>query len=241
MRGLGTVANVAAIVAGGFLGILLRSGLKERFQEILMQALGVATMFVGLSGALRGLLVIENGSLAVGGTMLMIFSLAIGSLIGEWINIEALLERFGEWLKRRFGGKNDSRFTEGFMAASLTVCVGAMAIVGSLEDGLTGNASTLYAKALIDGVLLIVFASTYGKGAVFSAVPLGLWQGAITLFAGIIAPFLTDAVISDLSYVGNVLIFCVGANLALHTRFRVANMLPSLLCVAVYEAACIVF
>ena len=240
MKGLGTIANVAAIVAGGFIGILLRSGLKERFQEILMQALGVATMFVGLSGALRGLLVIENGSLAVGGTMLMIFSLAIGSLIGEWINIEALLSRFGEWLKRRFGGRNDPRFTEGFMAASLTVCVGAMAIVGSLEDGLTGNASTLFAKALIDGVLLIVFASTYGKGAVFSAVPLGLWQGAITLLAGVIAPYLTDTVISDLSYVGNVLIFCVGANLAFKTQFRVANMLPSLLCVAVYEAACIV-
>jgi uncharacterized membrane protein YqgA involved in biofilm formation len=155
--------------------------------------------------------------------------------LGEWIDLESKMEGFGEWLKAKCGGKNDSQFVEGFVAASLTICVGAMAIVGALQDGMTGDASMLYAKAVLDGVIVAVFASAYGKGAIFSAIPVGIWQGLITIFAGALEPFFTQQIISDLSFVGNMLIFCVGVNLAFGKKFRVGNMLPALIFVVVYD------
>jgi hypothetical protein len=235
MRGTGTIVNVIAVLVGGFAGMFLKKGLKERYQEILMQALGLATIFIGVSGALKGMFVIEDGAISTTGTMLMIFSLVLGSFIGEWIDLETKMEGFGEWLKAKCGGKNDNQFVEGFVAASLTICVGAMAIVGSLQDGMTGDASMLYAKAVLDGVIVAVFASAYGKGAIFSAIPVGIWQGLITLFAGFLEPFFTQQIINDLSYVGNMLIFCVGVNLAFGKKFRVGNMLPALVFVVVYD------
>jgi hypothetical protein len=235
MRGTGTIVNIIAVLIGGFAGMFLKKGLKERYQEILMQALGLATIFIGVSGALKGMFVIEDGSISTSGTMLMIFSLVLGSILGEWIDLESRMEGFGEWLKAKCGGKNDSQFVEGFVASSLTICVGAMAIVGALQDGMTGDASMLYAKAVLDGVIVAVFASAYGKGAIFSALPVGIWQGLITIFAGALEPFFTQQIISDLSFVGNMLIFCVGVNLAFGKKFRVGNMLPALIFVIVYD------
>ncbi|MDO5423803.1 MAG: DUF554 domain-containing protein [Eubacteriales bacterium] len=235
MRGFGTIVNVAAVLAGGGLGLLLKNGLKERYQQILMQALGLCTIFIGISGALKGMFQVNGETLETGGTMLMIASLVIGSLLGEWMDIEEKMERFGEWLKAHFGGQGDSQFVEGFVATSLVICVGAMAIVGALEDGLTGDSSMLLAKAVLDGVIVMVFASTYGKGALFSAIPVGIWQGGITLFAGVLKPLLTEAMIGDLSFVGNMLIFCVGINLAFGKKFRVGNMLPALVIVVLYD------
>lgn len=236
MRGMGTIVNVLAVLLGGSLGLFLKKGLKERYQEILMQALGLCTIFIGIPGALKEMFVIGDGTISTEGTMLMIFSLVVGSLMGEWIDLENKMEGFGEWLKKRFGGRDDSQFVEGFLAASLTICIGAMAIVGALQDGMTGDASMLYAKAVLDGVILIVFASAYGKGALFSAIPVGIWQGGITLFARALEPLLTEQIIGDLSFVGNMLIFCVGVNLAFGKKFRVANMLPALLFVVLYDA-----
>ena len=228
MRGLGTIINVAAVILGGGLGMLLKGGLKERFQQILMQALGVCTIFIGISGALKGMLRVENGTLETTGTMLLIASLVTGSLLGEW-------------LREKVGGKNDSQFVEGFVSASLVICVGAMAIVGALEDGMRGDYSMLAAKAVLDAVIVMVFASSYGKGAVFSALPVGLWQGGITIFAGFLEPVLTPQIVSDLSFTGNVLIFCVGVNLAFGKKFRVGNMLPALLFAAVFDAVAGIF
>lgn len=235
MHGTGTLANVAAVIIGGFIGLVLKSGLKERYQNILMQALGLSTMFIGISGTLKGMFHISGTTISTDGTLMMILSLVLGSLVGEWINIEEKMEIFGEWLKKRFSGSDDNRFVEGFVATSLVICVGAMAIVGSLEDGLTGNASTLYAKALLDGIILIVFASSYGKGAIFSAIPIAIWQGGITLFASFLAPVFTEQIISDLSFVGNTLIFCIGVNLVFDKKFKVGNMLPALLFVLLYD------
>lgn len=235
MRGLGTVINVAAVILGGGLGMLLKGGLKKRYQEIMMQALGVCTIFIGLSGALKGMFSVENGSLETSGTMLLIGSLVAGALLGEWIQIEKWMDHFGEWLRRKVGGKNDSQFVEGFVSASLVICVGAMAIVGALEDGMRGDYSMLAAKAVLDAGIVLVFASTYGKGAVFSALPVGIWQGVITLFARFLEPVLTTQIISDLSFTGNVLIFCVGVNLAFGKRFRVGNMLPALLFTVLFD------
>jgi hypothetical protein len=235
MRGTGTIVNVLAVLLGGTLGLFLKKGLEERYQQILMQALGLATIFIGVSGTLQRMFQITDNSLESGGTMLIIFSLVLGSILGEWIDLEDKMEIFGEWLKNKCGGKNDSQFVEGFVAASLTICIGAMAIVGALQDGMTGDASMLYAKAVLDGVILVVFASAYGKGAIFSALPVGIWQGGITLFAKALEPFFTDQIISDLSLVGNMLIFCVGVNLAFGKKFRVANMLPALIFVVIYD------
>lgn len=229
MIGLGTIVNVAAVLVGGGIGLLLKGGIKPRFQNILMQALGLSTAMVGLSGALKEMFVIENGALSVRGTMLMIMSLVIGSFVGEALKLEQRMERVGEWLKGKVGAKNDAHFVEGFVSATLIICVGAMAIVGSLQDGLTGDASTLFTKSLLDGVLLIVLASTLGVGTLFSALPLGLYQGGITVCAAFAATYMNDALVADLSLVGSVLILAIGINIAFGKRFSPANMLPALL------------
>ena len=225
--GLGTAANAAAIIVGGIAGLIFKKGLKENLRSTLMQALGASIIFIGAAGTLKGMLYVEGVLLDTQNSMILIFSLVIGALIGELLKIKKHTERFGAFLKEKFGGRDDSKFIDGFVAASLTVCVGAMAIVGSLEDGLTGDASTLYAKAVLDGLIIMVFASVFGKGAVFSAIPVVLFQGLITALAALAAPLFTDVVIANMSFVGSVLIFCVGVNLMFDKEINVANMLPS--------------
>ncbi len=229
MKGLGTLVNVLAVLAGSGLGMLIKTGLKRRFRDILMQACGIATIFLGISGALAGLLKVENGAVSTQNTMLLIFSLVLGGLAGEALNIEAGMEALGERLKRLVRDKSDSRFVDGFVTASLVICVGAMAIVGSIQDGLTGDHTLLFSKSLLDFVIVMVFAATFGLGVMFSALPLGILQGGITLAAALVAGFLSEALISDLSCVGSVLIFCVGLNVAFNAKIRVGNLLPALL------------
>ena len=236
MIGLGTLVNVLAIVVGAIVGMLFRRGLKERFQNIMMQACGLATLFIGLSGALEMIFTVSDGRLKSGSTMLIVISLILGGLAGELINIENLLEKAGDKLKKAVKSKGDGKFTEGFVTASLVVCVGAMAICGPLEEGLTGNSQTLFIKAILDCVIVMVFASVYGMGAGFSAIPLGIYQGLITLCAAFIAPFLSDSLITNLSGVGSVLIFAVGLNLLFPKKIRVGNLLPALLIPVIYEA-----
>lgn len=229
-RGIGTVANVACVIIGGLIGLVLKNGLKKRYQEILDQALGLAVMFIGAAGALSGMLQVNSdGVLETRGTMLLIGALVTGALIGEWINIEYWMERFGEFLKKTLHSENDTRFVDGFVSTSLIICVGAMAIVGSIQDGLTGDPSMLFAKAVLDGVIVVVSASTYGKGAIFSFIPIAILQGSVTLCAGFLSPILSDEAIANMSYVGSVLIFCVGINIVFGKRFRVGNLLPALL------------
>ena len=235
MIGLGTLANSAAVVVGGLVGLMIKRGLKPRFQEILMQALGLSTIFIGIGGVLQEMLVISGAGLETKGAMKMVLSLVLGGLLGEAIDINGRTERLGEWLKRKFGGQKDSRFVDGFVSASLTTCVGAMTIVGSLQDGLTGDATMLYIKSVLDGVVLIVFASIFGKGAIFSAIPVFVIQGSITLLASVLQPFMTQGVIGALSFLGSSLIFCVGTNLMFKTNIRVANLLPSLLFIVLIQ------
>jgi uncharacterized membrane protein YqgA involved in biofilm formation len=234
MRGIGTIVNVLAVFAGGGIGLIFRGGLKARFQEIIMQALGLAVIFIGAAGALKGIFVITGETLETAGTMAMILSLVIGSVVGEWINVEDKMEQFGAWLKNKAKGKDDPKFVEGFVTATLVICTGAMAVVGSIQDGLSGDPSMLFAKAMLDAVIVLVFASTLGKGVLFSAIPLGIFQGSITLFAKVIEPILTEQMIGNLSFIGSMLIFCVGVNLAFGKKFRVGNMLPALLVAIAY-------
>ena len=239
MIGIGTIVNVAAIVVGGLIGLLFKGGLKEHYQEAIVKSLGLCTMFIGAAGALPGLLRVENGVLAsapIRDTLGMILSMALGTLIGEWLDFDGRMERLGAWLKAKASRGEDSQFIQGFVTASLTVCIGAMAIVGSIQDGLSHDPSTLFTKSILDFLIIIIFASTYGKGAIFSALPVGVLQGGVTLCAGLLAPVFSAAVISNLSFLGSILIFCVGVNLAFGTKFRVANMLPALVLGAAYTA-----
>lgn len=237
MIGLGTIANVAAILVGGGIGLLLKGGLKEHYQQSLQKAMGLCTIFIGASGALTGMIYIENGTLTTINTLPMIIAMVIGTIIGELFDFDGKMETLGHYLKEKASASGDNRFVEGFVTASLTVCIGAMAIVGSIQDGLLGDPSTLYTKAVLDFVIVMVFASTYGKGTLFSALPVGVLQGSITLLAALLGGgSLPQPVIENLSFLGSVLIFCVGINLAFGPKFRVANMLPALVISAVMVA-----
>ena len=227
MIGLGTMINTAAIVAGGICGGLFGRYLKESAQDTLTKVCGVSTLFIAISGALEGMLAVEDGVVVSSGAMLVICCLAIGAFAGELLNIEDAFERFGQWLKIKTGNARDKGFVDAFVTASLTVCIGAMAIVGAIEDGLTGDYSTLAAKAVLDLIIIMVMTCSLGRGAVFSAIPVALFQGSITLLAGFIKPIMTEAALANLSLVGNVLIFCVGVNLVWGKKIRVANLLPA--------------
>lgn len=235
MRGLGTLINVLAVLAGGGIGLFLKGGMKQRYQDTMMQALGLATIFVGIVGALQGMLTVTDGALGSQGMLLMVLSLTLGGIAGEFLNIELGLERFGEWLKKKAHAENNARFVEAFVTTSLVICVGAMAVVGSLEDGLNGNPSTLIIKSALDFAIVIVFASTLGIGSLFSAIPIAIWEGGITAAALFVAPYMSDALITDLSAVGSVLIFGVGVNLLFDRGIKVANLLPALLGPVLYH------
>jgi uncharacterized protein len=226
--GLGTIVNTAAIILGGVSGTFIKSGLPQRYKNIIMQAIGLSVLVVGVSGALQGMYKITNeGTISREYITVMIFSLVIGSIIGEFINIEEKLDRMGLWFQKRFI-KGDSTFAQGFVTASLIYCVGAMAIVGSLEDGLIGNTNTLFAKSILDGVSAIVFAATMGIGVAFSALPVLIYQGSITLLAGFIKPWLTAEVISQMSLVGSILIMGIGLTMLEIKKIKVGNMLPAI-------------
>ena len=228
MTGLGTLINAAGALLGGLVGVFIGKALKTRFQDILICACGVCVIFIGAAGTLQKMLVIEGGALNVTGTLMMIVSLGLGALLGELINLEALTERFGDWLKKKTGSTGDARFTEGFVSTSLTICIGAMAVMGSINDALYGDYSLLTAKALLDAIIVLAMASSMGRGCLFSVIPLVLIQGSITALAKLIEPLLTSAALDNLSLVGSVLIFCVGINLCFGKRIRVANLLPAL-------------
>lgn len=229
MVGFGTIINVAAIVAGGCVGLVFGGRLTERCQETLIKTIGAAVVFVGVGGTLQQMLHIEDGTITMTGTMMMIISLAIGALLGEWFDLDRRMDEFGRWLRTRTGNEKDTLFVDGFVIASLTVCIGAMAVVGSIEDGIHGNYSILAAKAVLDMIIVMTMTAAMGKGCIFSAIPVGIFQGTITLLAGALSPIITDVAMSDLSYVGNIMIFLVGVNLLFDQKVRVANLLPALL------------
>ena len=228
MYGLGTIINTAAIVAGGAGGALFGRFLKENVQDTLTKVCGVSTLFIAITGALEQMLTVENGAIVCHGAMLVIGCLTIGAVIGELLNLEGAFERFGEWLKQKTGNARDKRFVDAFVTASLTVCIGAMAIVGSIEDGISGDYSILATKAVLDFIIIMVMSCSMGRGTIFSAIPVAILQGSITVLAGLLRPVMTVGALANLSMVGNVLIFCVGINLIWDKKVRVANLLPSI-------------
>ena len=228
MIGLGTFYNALGVVFGGLLGLLIGQRLSEDFHETLLKVTGVAV----LSWALQDLGKDAGGawkSCGSHGSMMLILSLVIGTVIGELLKIEEGFERLGTWLKEKTGNQGDTSFVDAFMTTALTICIGAMAVVGAVQDGLTGDTSTLLAKAILDMVIVLVLTVSKGKGAIFAVVPLVILQGLITLLAHLIAPIMTPQALSNLSLVGSSLILCVGINLIWGKRIKVANLLPAVL------------
>ena len=227
MDGLGTVINVVAIVLGGLCGILFGRFIGERHRDSLCKACGLAVIFIGAAGAFRGMFSVVEGKIVYGGDFLIIGCLCLGALIGELINIEGGFERFGAWLKVKTHSTGDGSFIEGFVSASFTVCIGAMAIVGSINDGLYGDVTVLVTKAILDFIIIMIMAASLGKGTVFSAIPVAILQGGVTALAVLIKPVMTETALLYLSVVGSILIFCVGINLVFGKKIKVANLLPA--------------
>lgn len=228
MAGLGTVINVGGIILGGLLGLCFGTRMQERVRETLMAACGICVLFLGIAGAMEGMLSMDGGSLVSGGTMMAIFSVCLGALVGELLDLDGRMERFGVWLRNKTGNEKDAGFVDGFVTASLTVCIGAMAVVGAIQDGLYGDYSVLTAKAVLDLIIIMIMTASRGKGCVFSAIPVGIFQGVITVLARFVEPVMTVTAQQNLSLVGSILIFCVGVNLVWGPKIRVANLLPGI-------------
>lgn len=227
MIGTGTIINCIAIVIGGMAGHLIGKFFQEEQQDAITKACGISVIFIAIAGAMEGMLSIDNDGLVSGKAMLVVLSLAIGTVVGELIGIEKGFEKFGEWLKVKTGNAGDAEFVNAFVTASLTVCIGAMAIVGAIQDGILGDYSTLAVKAVLDFIIIAVMTSSLGKGCAFSAIPVLIFEGSITLLARLISPIMTEVAIAYLSLIGSILIFCVGVNLVWGKKVRVANMLPA--------------
>lgn len=236
MTGIGSLVNAGAIVTGGLIGLAVGSFISKRVQATLVSGMAVGTLFIGAGSTFSKMLVSgEGGSLESRGALMLVISLAVGAVAGELLDIDGKMERFGEWLKRVSHNERDGSFLDAFVTASLTFCIGAMAILGALEDGLKGDPSLLYLKSVMDGIFTIALTASLGKGVLFSAIPILLFQGSISLASSLLRPIMTPEVLDAISLVGGVLIFCVGWNILWHEKkIRVANLLPALVVAVVW-------
>ena len=229
MIGTGTLINTAAIAAGGIIGSSFGNAIKERYKETLNSACGVSVLFIGIAGTMQYMLKIAQNGLESTGTMLVVLSLVLGGFMGELINIENALEKFAEFLKQKSGNEKDSKFINAFLASTFTVCIGAMAVIGAINDGIYGDWSVLGAKSVLDFIIILVMSCSLGKGCVFSAVPVFAFEGVITVLARFLKSLMTQNALNNLSLVGSILICCVGINLLWGKKIKVANLLPALI------------
>lgn len=214
---LGTIANALAIIVGGLIGLLFGKGIAEKYKQTILQGVALSVILIGWKSAL-----------AADQLLIVIISMVAGATIGEGLNIEGRLEWLGQWLEARVSAGPGSSLARGFVTASLVFCVGSMAIVGSLESGLTGNHQTLFAKSILDGVISIVFASTLGAGVLFSSAAVFIYQGLITLAAVFLKPLLAAATVAQMTAVGGLLIVAIGLNMLGMVKIRVGNLLPAI-------------
>ena len=214
---IGTIINAIAVIIGSIIGLLIKSKLPKNISEIAFQGVGLFTIILGVIMAIK-----------TNNFLFMIVSIVIGSILGELLNIDEKITRFGEWLKRKLKTKND-RFSEGFMTAFLLYCMGSMTILGAIEEGFGGQPNLLISKSILDGFSSIILSSTMGIGVLFSSIPLFLFQGGLTLFASYVEPVFTEIMITELSAVGGILLLGLGMTMLDIKKIRVVNMLPSLL------------
>jgi uncharacterized membrane protein YqgA involved in biofilm formation len=213
---LGTIVNFVAIIVGSLAGFFLKGGIPERLNDIIMKGLALCILIIGIMGAIK-----------TNNMILVICSVVIGALIGELIDIDKWLNRLGDSIESKLNGKG-GKISEGFVTASLVYCVGAMAIVGSLDSGLKGNHEILFTKAMLDGISAIMFSSTLGIGVALSSVSVFLYQGTITMAASYLQGILTAPVVAEVSAVGSLLIMGLGFNMLGLTKIKVANLLPAI-------------
>jgi len=226
----GTLVNVAAICVGSLVGAFLTKGIPDNIKKTLTQGLGLSVILLGLQMAFKT----EN-------VLIVISSLAVGGIIGELARIEERLDNLGLWIEKRTTGETASggeqNVARAFVMASIVFCVGAMAVMGSIEDGLTGKPQILFAKSMLDGIASVVFASTMGIGVIFSSVPVLLYQGGITLAASAASTYLSDWVIAELTATGGLLILGIGLNILELAKIRVGNLLPAIFLAAIFVVA----
>lgn len=220
----GSIVNAVAIIGGAAIGCLLQSRFPERIRSIVFQGLGLCVLLIGLQMALK----VEN-------ILLVIFAILLGGITGELLRLDTLLERIGNWVKQKIGSSNE-KFTDGLVTTSLIYCIGAMAIIGSLEEGINGDPTILFTKSILDGFASIAFAATYGSGVFFSSIPVFLYQGSMTLGAGFFQQYFSDIMIAQITACGGLLIVGIGINLLELTEIRLANLLPSLGYVVIFTA-----
>lgn len=229
MIGVGTFTDVFAIFIGGIIGLCLKKEISKKIQDGIMIAIGFCVLFMGIIGVIQMVPNVSNY------TMVMIISLIVGTILGEIIDFDQKFVDFGEMLKEKTNNKKDKEFLKGFLTTSFTVAIGAMAVIGSIKDGMQCDYSILFAKSILDFVIVLILTTTMGKGCIYSFIPVFIFQGIMTIIARLIGPILTTAAINNLSLIGSMLIFVVGINLMFDKKIKVANMLPSLL-IAIFLA-----
>ncbi len=233
---LGMLANTAAIIVGGALGLLLKNGLQEKYKNILSNATALAVFFVGAAAA------VEQMMKPQASPILFIVSLTVGGFVGEWVAIESKMESLGQWMQLKLQrGDNSPDIVQGFVSGTLVFCVGTMAILGAIESGVSGDNSILYDKSMLDGVIALVMATSLGAGVIVSAASLFVYEAVLLLLAGWISPFFTADMLREVSLVGGIIIAAIGLNLLKVTKMRVGNFLPAVLIPIIYYAVLLVF
>ncbi len=225
MPGLGTLVNSGVIILGSLIGLLLKRGLPEKWQETMINSIALCVFIIGIQMAMKTYNII-----------IVIISLVIGSIIGEIIDIEEGMNGLGAWLGSKLSkesGSTAGQIAEGFVNSSILFCTGAMAIVGSIQDGLSGDCSTLFAKATLDGIIALILTANVGVGVMLSAITVGVYQGSITLMAGFVEPYITEVILQEITASGGVMIMAIGTNMLRITKIRIGNMLPGMLVAAV--------
>lgn len=228
----GTLVNAVAVIVGGLLGLILKKGIKESYQNSINKALGVSVLVIGINGVIGSMFSVSEGKISSSGELILVLSLVIGTLIGEIIGIDDHLGKLSVSIEKKFAKDN---FAQGFMNATILFCVGAMSVIGSLNDGLTGDATTLYVKSALDFTSAIVLSSTMGFGVIFAFIPLVIYQGAISLFASVLQNVLYGVVLEQVCFVGYAIIICIGFNFLVRDKIKTANMLPAILVPVAYS------
>ena len=234
MRGLGTIINIILIFLAGTFGCTFSSKMKEKMQETLFLITGIAVIFVGIAGAMEQMLMIENGRLIPRNIMMVICCLAIGAIVGEYFDLDGKMNQFADYVKKKSNNGNDTKFVVAFVNTSCVVCIGAIAVIGAIKDGVSGDITVLAAKGVIDFILVSVMSASLGKGCMFSAIPVAIFQGSITLLAMMLNTVVPAVALENLSCVGSILIFCVGVNMVFERKMRVANVLPAVIIAVIW-------
>ena len=228
MYGLGTLANCVAIIIGALLGVFCKRGLPEKWQETMMSSIALCILIIGVQMALKT----QN-------IIIVIFSLVLGAIVGEILDIEAAMNRLGQYLGNKLSqgdGSAAAAIAAGFVNASILFCSGAMAILGSIQDGLAADHTTLFAKATLDGLISLILSANLGIGVILSALSVGIYQGSITLLSGFVGPLVTEAMLAEITASGGIMIMAIGCNMLKISSIRIGNLLPGMLFAAVITA-----